>query len=345
MANLSDLPTELVERILDLSPNCESRLTLRRTCKNLCAKTLRSFRLEYFTDLKWTLSAANVRPKLQLFQSLFQSAEVVSHLTSLKLVAPQRAHNHGNIWVAKDIDPAKLATAMSQFTQLRTLELDGFSHPKLHDSEASTFVRQFSQHFKAPMLATLRLTYMEAAQPDVTRLITNHANTLTQLDFHHVNLHWIESQKHGKRPRCHSPWSDLFLAIRCLNNNCEVRINNVYDDGIDTYLGPPAALGEWRTKDCGVTITMKTWDNDDGTIKVFKGESIWEHIIYIKGNSKWRKGLEMLSAFCLADVLYYHQHRVEEADLDAALKDDAGDDIWQTLVEKLLNEKEQRMKA
>lgn len=189
MANLSDLPMEMMERILDFLTNRESRLTLRRTCKNLCAKTLRSFSREYFNESCWTLNATNARAILHFSNS----PEVASHLTSIGLIAPTRARSHHNIWVAKDIDPTKLAIAISQFTQLRSSILDGFSHPKLRGCEARTFVRYFSKHLMAPVLDTLFLSVMAATQRDVTRLITSHENTLTNLHLKDVDLVYTKS--------------------------------------------------------------------------------------------------------------------------------------------------------
>lgn len=342
MANLSDLPTELVERVLDFSP-CESRLTLRRTCKNLCVKTSRSFCLEYFTDLEWTLSAANARALVHFSQN----SEVVSHLTALQLVAPRRARNHDNIWVAKDIDPAKLAINISQFTQLRTLVLDGFSRPGLKQFEATTFVRQFSKHFVAPLLHTLCLSSIEASQRDITKLITSHTKTLTRLHLKRVNLNWTKSQEHEKRPRYHSPWSDLLLSIRCLMNDCEIQIDQAYNDGADTYLSVPRwkadMFGKWEAKDCGLTVSHEHWDLDR-SVNPFSSDSGWEPSISIVCNSKWRKGVEIVSVFHLFDLLYYDEGCIEEAGLNG-VKRGASDEVWQKILENLLNEKEKRLEV
>lgn len=189
---------------------------------------------------------------------------VASHITSIGLIAPTGARSHHNIWVAKDIDPTKLAIAVSQFTQIRILILDGFSHPKLRGCEASTFVRYFSKHLMAPVLDTLFLSVMAATQRDVTRLVTSHENTLTNLHLKDVDLVYTKSQKQKKRPRYYSPWSDLFLAIRCLKNKCETCISNPKTHGVDSRLTPPwkPDVGTFEAKKFGVAIIISENGSD-----------------------------------------------------------------------------------
>ncbi|TID19529.1 hypothetical protein E2P81_ATG06696 [Venturia nashicola] len=353
---LSYLPMELVELIFHFS-SPESHHNIRRTCPSLYAKTLRSFGLKYLPHSTWNLDQTTAA----IFDFL-NLPEVVTRLSSLVLRAPTRAPiernvpipQDKNIWNAKSIDPAEVAKAISRFSQLTQLVLVQFQHPYLSDSEVRTFGRLFSKHLMVQSLGTLCLTHVHATPRDMTRLIANHGTTLTSLQFRHLNLICTRPDVYGRPPLYHSPWSDLLLAIgRELDHGCRIYIECPRADGEPARLLPRwmATGGHFHALNCGLCISgiisyTDEWFEDDQIIYTQGDVCYRNQRVAVHGN-KWRTAIRMLSAFNLVSILYRYEKSLDETGLEedwmAGLERDANDELWQTINNQLLNEKEQRM--
>lgn len=307
---LDDLPFEVVDRVVDYLRNRDALLQLRRASKNLCAKTLDRFSKAYFEIFDCTLNASN----MSAICHLSTRPLIVSHLTSIALTAPIRDRSYDNFWMAKNIDPASLAIALNQFSNLRSLRLKGFGFDDGQKADQS-FMSIFSDHLAVSGLEQLELHDIGLSSQAATALITMAHGTLKGVSLTLIDL-LVQNSTSTRKDEPYPPWTEVLMAMECLSNDCEIIIKSTMVDGKKYEICPP-----WVGWDCvyyqwkGLELKQVPDDEDDTSLN--REETVW---IYIAGNANWWEGIKRLLAFAFCD-------HIERSDLGWETEDH----FWQAV--------------
>jgi hypothetical protein len=329
MVTLNDLPVELVDHVIDYLPCQDSLLHLRLVSRALCLKTSRNFSKTYFSASHWRLGSSAVRA----ITHFSKQPEVVANLISITLQAPLRNRPYENIWTAKGIDPERLAKSISRFTQLRVLSLNHFG---FMIQDAWSFLRVFFENLMLQKLETLQINSCDIEYRDLIKLLRKHRNTIKTIDFDSLNL-VFRSESNKRRPKFHSPWSDVLLAMRQFRNNCSITLDQPNEDSMPAQLHPP--WEDWEGDYVYKGLTMEHIP-DDNAMEDFDywededGEN--EHLyIHVHSNDDWRKGVERMCAFYLARIM--HEDWEEEPIWGW---EDPGDAFWDEMFKEWSTQKQ-----
>jgi hypothetical protein len=329
--SLSDLPVELVERIIDYLPHRDTLLYLRLISRDFSAKTSRLFGKAYFTTSTWKLGASSAKAIVHFSNC----PDVATYLTSVTLTAPCGNNaSYENIWTAKGIYSVKIARALSLFTQLRTLMLVNFD--SVHNLKSSwNFFPAFVPNLYLPKLEALTLIEVDIETEDVIHLLKKHAQSIKELNFHSLNLLYKPDEL---VPGDETPWFDMLFSLESFKNNCEFMIASPKQAGRDAFFQPPLdswwSAGEYEYMGLTILYMVDNSDDEDGM-----GDS--HLVIEIKGDANWWKGVKILATFNLFNVLLVDVWEDEHLDTHPA---EMGEDYWARRLKELLEQKDENRK-
>lgn len=328
-SSLSDLPLELINRIVDYLPNRDALLQLRQTSKCLCAKTLEQFSKAYFATSFWTLGGSNTRAICHFATRPL----VVAHLASITLEAPTRDRTYDDFWKAKKIDPASLATALNRFTYLRSLKLEGFREPA-HD-DGWSFMKAFISHLATNDLEKLELYNVDLTQNDAVNLVKKFHRTLKAIVLSGIDIVFRPSTER-KKHRYYSPWAEVLTAMECFSNNCEVTIDTPMVDGDQVDMVPPwedwYGGYEWK----GLSIELERDEDSFCDNCADWTEPDEQHaVIHISGDSDWQKGVNRVCAFYLVVIIPLHENSYDLEEDDWG-RYEMSDKYWDRNLKELL---------
>ncbi|RDI82587.1 hypothetical protein Vi05172_g7538 [Venturia inaequalis] len=297
--DLSDMPPEIIDRIVDYLPNRDALLHLRVSCKNLCAKTLDRFSKAYFETFDCILGASNMRALCHFSTRPL----VISHLISIRLTAPSRDRKYHNFWKAKNIDPISLATALNHFSHLRQLKLAGFGSNVGRKNDCS-FMGALSGHLAVGDLEQLELHDMSLSKQAVMELVTMSRRTLKTIFLTSINF--VEDST-AKR-EAYSPWTEVLMAMEFFPDNCEVTIEKTFVDGSKYDICPPwdscddwdGVYYKWKgleiklVQDAGDDVEDEDEDDCDTSIRGTKHTRV-----HIAGDANRWEGVKRTLAFAL----------------------------------------------
>lgn len=291
--SLDDLPVELVERVVDYLPHRETLLHLRQVSPSLNAKVTRCFCKTYFTSSLWRLKSTSSRAIVHFSHS----PDVAAHLTTVVLTAPCANHaNYDNVWMAKAIEPAKIARALSLFTEVKRLALNNFGSIQ-GISNTSAFFHPFVSNLKLPKLEILDLFQVDIEAGDVMQLLKKHDQTIKQIELDRVDLRY---RPDTEAPEEETPWFDILYSMKDFKNHCKISIDWAKQNGEGAHLKPPWA--DW-IEDAehlckGLSIDLMPDDPEDEN---------WEGglhvVIEIEGDENWWDGVRLIAAYNIFDII------------------------------------------
>lgn len=320
--SLDDLPVELVERIVDYLPHRETLLHLRLVSPNFNAKVARRFCKKYFSSSTWGLKSNSSRAIVHFSHC----SDVAAHLTSVTLIAPCANHaSYDNIWTAKSIESAKIARALSLFTEVKTLALMNFSSIQ-GLTNTTAFFRPFTSNLSLPKLQSHNLFQVDIEAVDVIQLLRKHEQTIEHVDLDCVDLRYPPDTD---APEHETPWFDLLHSMKGFKNHCSVGIEWAKQNGSDAQLEPSweesMSNGEFTYK--GMVIDSASDDPED----VYCQDDC-HYMLKIRGDKDWWNCVSRLAAFNIFSIILGEQ---EEDEAMWELEDE----YWDRKIEECLQMK------
>jgi hypothetical protein len=297
-SKLSDLPVEMVERIVDYLPHRDTLLHLRLACRNLNAKTLCRFGKAYLSHSVWDLEP----PKIKALTYYSNMPSMAFHVGTVLLTAPRAVQPaYENIWAAKGADPVKLGRALSRFPHLFKLGLQCFH---IYDSE--DFLHDFVEHLWIQQLKEFEVTMSRMKAADVVLVLKRHRKTLNHLDFEALDLRAEPDEEEDEDEDMElngTPWSDVFEAMKKIKNDCEIEITTPRQFGKETLMD---MWESWEPTYVyrGLVMDLNLDDPDQG----YMNDPPSHLSIHIEGDSEWRKGVDRV------DLLYSYAIRYPDRD-------------------------------